>query len=110
MFFLIPSEISCLCGSLEDDHEETVEGKANPFVVSLASIFHGLEKEILKVRKVYLFIYFYSGGDTVQPKQKKPKAPPALLEWNVVHKQMPWNIVLLLGGGYALATGSEVKK
>ncbi|GAA6065860.1 solute carrier family 13 member 2 [Tachysurus ichikawai] len=73
VFFLIPSEISCLCGSLEDDHEETVEG-----------------------------------GDTVQPKQKKPKAPPALLEWNVVHKQMPWNIVLLLGGGYALATGSEV--
>ncbi|XP_060747443.1 solute carrier family 13 member 2 [Tachysurus vachellii] len=73
VFFLIPSEIACLCGSVEDDHEGTVEG-----------------------------------GDAVQPRQKKPKAPPALLEWNVVHKQMPWNIVLLLGGGYALATGSEV--
>ncbi|NXC51219.1 S13A2 protein, partial [Penelope pileata] len=39
----------------------------------------------------------------------KPKirAPPALLEWKVVHKKMPWNIVLLLGGGFALAKGSE---
>lgn len=42
--------------------------------------------------------------------RQKPKAPPALLQWKVVHKQMPWNIVLLLGGGYALASGSEVKK
>ncbi|XP_069647357.1 solute carrier family 13 member 2 isoform X1 [Haliaeetus albicilla] len=39
----------------------------------------------------------------------KPKirAPPALLDWKVVHQKMPWNIVLLLGGGFALAKGSE---
>lgn len=42
--------------------------------------------------------------------RKKFKAPPTLLEWKVVHKRMPWNIILLLGGGYALASGSEVKK
>ncbi|KAK3555758.1 hypothetical protein QTP86_028953 [Hemibagrus guttatus] len=47
------------------------------------------------------------GEDTVQQRQKR-KAPPALLEWKVVHERMPWNIVLLLGGGYALASGSEV--
>ncbi|NP_001171063.1 solute carrier family 13 member 2 [Oryctolagus cuniculus] len=35
------------------------------------------------------------------------KAPPALLNWKLVNKKMPWNIVLLLGGGYALAKGSE---
>ncbi|XP_060791222.1 solute carrier family 13 member 2 [Neoarius graeffei] len=46
--------------------------------------------------------------NTVQLRPKKPKAPPALLEWQVVHERMPWNIILLLGGGYALATGSEV--
>ncbi|XP_030328717.1 solute carrier family 13 member 2 [Strigops habroptila] len=39
----------------------------------------------------------------------KPRiqAPPALLAWKVVHQKMPWNIVLLLGGGFALAKGSE---
>ncbi|MBN3308277.1 S13A2 protein, partial [Amia calva] len=36
------------------------------------------------------------------------KAPKALLQWEVVHQKMPWNIVLLLGGGFALAKGSEV--
>ncbi|XP_057676943.1 solute carrier family 13 member 2-like [Corythoichthys intestinalis] len=35
-------------------------------------------------------------------------APATLLTWQVVQEHMPWNIVLLLGGGYALATGSEV--
>ncbi|KFV12166.1 Solute carrier family 13 member 2, partial [Tauraco erythrolophus] len=35
------------------------------------------------------------------------KAPSALLEWKTVQQKMPWNIVLLLGGGFALAKGSE---
>lgn len=38
---------------------------------------------------------------------KLVKAPPALLDWQVVHERMPWNIILLLGGGFALAKGSE---
>ncbi|NXV83172.1 S13A2 protein, partial [Atlantisia rogersi] len=37
----------------------------------------------------------------------KIRAPPALLDWKVVHQKMPWNIVFLLGGGFALAKGSE---
>ncbi|XP_029468956.1 solute carrier family 13 member 2 isoform X2 [Rhinatrema bivittatum] len=41
-------------------------------------------------------------GDT-----RKMQAPPALLDWKVVHQKMPWNIVILLGGGFALAKGSE---
>ncbi|KAK5610014.1 hypothetical protein CRENBAI_022387 [Crenichthys baileyi] len=39
---------------------------------------------------------------------KRIKAPPALLNWQVVHERMPWNIILLLGGGFALAAGSEI--
>uniref|UniRef100_A0A672JJJ3 Solute carrier family 13 member 2 n=1 Tax=Salarias fasciatus TaxID=181472 RepID=A0A672JJJ3_SALFA len=31
-----------------------------------------------------------------------------LLNWDIVHEKMPWNILLLLGGGFALAHGSEV--
>ncbi|NWV81063.1 S13A2 protein, partial [Dasyornis broadbenti] len=37
----------------------------------------------------------------------KFRAPPPLLDWKVVHQKMPWNIVFLLGGGFALAKGSE---
>lgn len=39
---------------------------------------------------------------------KMVKTPPTLLNWQVVHERMPWNIILLLGGGFALAAGSEV--
>ncbi|NXL38651.1 S13A2 protein, partial [Glaucidium brasilianum] len=47
-------------------------------------------------------------GDKNQTGGKsKIRAPPALLDWKVVHQKMPWNIVFLLGGGFALAKGSE---
>ncbi|KAM6932351.1 Na(+)/citrate cotransporter [Lycodopsis pacificus] len=32
---------------------------------------------------------------------------PPLLTWKVAQKKLPWGIVLLLGGGFALAKGSE---
>ncbi|KAM5273469.1 solute carrier family 13 member 2 [Ctenodactylus gundi] len=35
------------------------------------------------------------------------KAPPSLLTWKTVKEKMPWNVVFLLGGGFALAKGSE---
>uniref|UniRef100_A0A8C2X927 Solute carrier family 13 member 2 n=1 Tax=Cyclopterus lumpus TaxID=8103 RepID=A0A8C2X927_CYCLU len=37
----------------------------------------------------------------------KSAAPSPLLTWDIVHEKMPWNILLLLGGGFALAHGSE---
>ncbi|XP_036264461.1 solute carrier family 13 member 2 [Pipistrellus kuhlii] len=47
-------------------------------------------------------------GLTEKPgKPGKLKAPPALLNWKTVNEKMPWNIVFLLGGGFALAKGSE---
>ncbi|XP_039986376.1 solute carrier family 13 member 2-like isoform X2 [Xiphias gladius] len=35
------------------------------------------------------------------------EAASPLLSWDIVHEKMPWNILLLLGGGFALAHGSE---
>lgn len=60
----------------------------------------GLKPELL----VHLF---YKGG--AKQEKKKLKGTPTLLNWKVVHDRMPWNIVLLLGGGFALAKGSEVR-
>ncbi|KAL7844580.1 hypothetical protein SRHO_G00231190 [Serrasalmus rhombeus] len=48
------------------------------------------------------------GENNTRQTERKLKAPEALLNWKVVHERMPWNIVLLLGGGFALASGSEV--
>ncbi|XP_072248329.1 Na(+)/citrate cotransporter [Leuresthes tenuis] len=40
------------------------------------------------------------------PHQSSGRTPP-LLTWKVAQKKLPWGIVLLLGGGFALAKGSE---
>ncbi|XP_061196491.1 Na(+)/citrate cotransporter-like [Saccostrea echinata] len=36
------------------------------------------------------------------------KSVPALLPWKAAEKMVPWGVVLLLGGGFALAHGSKV--
>lgn len=36
------------------------------------------------------------------------KSVPALLPWKAAEKMVPWGVVLLLGGGFALAYGSQV--
>ena len=33
---------------------------------------------------------------------------PGLIEWRVIHDRMPWGLVLLLGGGFALSKASKV--
>ncbi|XP_056017083.1 Na(+)/citrate cotransporter-like isoform X2 [Ostrea edulis] len=37
----------------------------------------------------------------------KGKSLPALLPWKAAEKMVPWGVVLLLGGGFALAHGSQ---
>ncbi|XP_011358377.1 solute carrier family 13 member 2 [Pteropus vampyrus] len=47
-------------------------------------------------------------GLTQDPERPgKLKGPPTLLNWKTVNEKMPWNIVFLLGGGFALAEGCE---
>ncbi|XP_027887344.1 solute carrier family 13 member 5a [Xiphophorus couchianus] len=49
---------------------------------------------------------FWRRSDSESQLSRGPASP--LLTWQVTHDKMPWNIVLLLGGGFALAKGSEV--
>nr|XP_001345110.4 solute carrier family 13 member 5 [Danio rerio] len=46
-----------------------------------------------------------TGSETESQRSSAPGT--ALLSWKVAQKKLPWNIVLLLGGGFALAKGSE---
>lgn len=41
---------------------------------------------------------------------EKGKPLPPLLPWQAAEKMVPWGVVLLLGGGFALAKGSQVSK
>ncbi|XP_016130406.1 solute carrier family 13 member 2-like isoform X1 [Sinocyclocheilus grahami] len=78
LFFVIPSRLHCSCSVSANDE-------------------HDEEAEGV-------------GEEEKQKKDKKNKlrGTPTLLNWKVVQEHMPWNIVLLLGGGFALARGSEV--
>ncbi|KAK3927108.1 Protein I'm not dead yet [Frankliniella fusca] len=35
------------------------------------------------------------------------KAAPALLNWKIIHEKLPWGLVLLIGGGFAMAAASR---
>ena len=39
---------------------------------------------------------------------KSPGPVPALLDWPVVHSKMAWSVVIVLGGGFALADATKV--
>jgi len=49
------------------------------------------------------FIHIFS-----KDKTKRPTAPSqALITWKVVQSKLPWGLIFLLGGGFALAEGSK---
>ncbi|KAJ3652039.1 hypothetical protein Zmor_018040 [Zophobas morio] len=52
------------------------------------------------------FIYIFSKDESKRPKV----ASPALITWKVVQQKLPWGLIFLLGGGFALAEASKESK
>ncbi|KAI0211250.1 Solute carrier family 13 member 5, partial [Lamellibrachia satsuma] len=49
------------------------------------------------------FLCFRKRGDT-----SEPSPAPALLDWKTVQKKLAWDVVIILGGGFALAEACQV--
>ncbi|NXS10626.1 S13A5 protein, partial [Neodrepanis coruscans] len=77
---------------------------------SAPAVFIALLLFILPANKPKFTIWNPSLSDPEQTEEdiKKPFLSAPLLDWNVVQRKMPWSIVLLLGGGFALADASAV--
>ncbi|NXE65957.1 S13A5 protein, partial [Calcarius ornatus] len=75
---------------------------------SVPAMFVALLLFVLPAQKPQCIGWNPSESDPEQTEEDKKKqflsAP--LLDWNVVQRKMPWSIVLLLGGGFALADAS----
>uniref|UniRef100_A0A672QJE2 Solute carrier family 13 member 5 n=1 Tax=Sinocyclocheilus grahami TaxID=75366 RepID=A0A672QJE2_SINGR len=71
------------------------------------AVFIALLLFILPSKPPRLCFWSSTGSETEPQLSSAPS--PALLSWKVAQKKLPWNIVLLLGGGFALAKGSEVR-
>ncbi|KAJ8956308.1 hypothetical protein NQ318_015044 [Aromia moschata] len=50
------------------------------------------------------FIYIFSKDEAKRPKV----ASQALVTWKIIQQKMPWGLIFLLGGGFALAEASKV--
>ncbi|XP_075761021.1 Na(+)/citrate cotransporter-like isoform X4 [Pelodiscus sinensis] len=99
--------------------------KAPGFVPGWATFLFNKDKEYVTDATVALFValllfivpatkpkFNCFSQNRVNPEHNKevseePFFPAPLLDWKVVQKKLPWNIVLLLGGGFALASGSD---
>lgn len=67
-------------------------------------MIRGCKKTLFGETKYNVLWYFCKFLEHERPK----KPSPALLTWKVVQQKVPWGLLFLLGGGFALAEGSKV--
>ncbi|NXU86983.1 S13A5 protein, partial [Xiphorhynchus elegans] len=76
---------------------------------SVPAVFIALLLFILPAQRPKFIACKRSTSDPEQAEEDTKKAffSEPLLDWKVVQRKMPWSIVLLLGGGFALADASK---
>ncbi|EEB10540.1 conserved hypothetical protein [Pediculus humanus corporis] len=57
---------------------------------------------------VILLFILPANLDFLKTSEKNRKESPGLLSWRVLHQKIPFGIILLLGGGFAMSKASEV--
>ena len=45
-----------------------------------------------------------------QPFNQSPESSPSLVNWKLVETKLPWGVIFLLGGGFALSDACEKVK
>ncbi|XP_059127103.1 Na(+)/citrate cotransporter isoform X1 [Peromyscus eremicus] len=79
-----------------------VDGRTNYVTDATVAIFVAILLFIVPSQKPK-----FNFSSQTEEERKIPFYPPALLDWKYTQEKMPWSIVLLLGGGFAMAKGCE---
>ncbi|KAG1951766.1 solute carrier family 13 member 5 [Pimephales promelas] len=84
---------------------QTFNTEAEYVTDATVAVFVAMLLFILPSKPPRLCFWSSTGSETDPQLSSAPST--ALLSWKIAQKKLPWNIVLLLGGGFALAKGSE---
>uniref|UniRef100_A0A8C8UPM8 Solute carrier family 13 (sodium-dependent citrate transporter), member 5 n=1 Tax=Peromyscus maniculatus bairdii TaxID=230844 RepID=A0A8C8UPM8_PERMB len=79
-----------------------VDGRTNYVTDATVAIFVAILLFIVPSQKPK-----FNFSSQTEEERKIPFYPPPLLDWKYTQEKMPWSIVLLLGGGFAMAKGCE---
>lgn len=62
----------------------------------------------LSISIIFRTICMTTGRMVLCAAEKPPGPAKPILDWPTVNKQMPWSVIILLGGGFALADACKV--